>query len=167
MKGALTWVDAMRAGDWPSVSAIYEEGLATRNASFETDLPGWPAWDEHHLPVCRLVARSDGQVLAWAALSAVSRRAVYAGVAEASTYVAAAARQRGIGTLLLSALVAASERQGFWMLQASIFPENGASLRLHRRCGFREVGVRRRIAQLDGVWRDTILLERRSSVVGV
>ena len=157
----------MEPGDWDAVRAIYLEGIATRNATFETDAPGWEKWDRERLPNCRLVARDGTGVLGWAALSPVSSRPVYAGVAEASIYVAARARGRGIGAVLLQALTTASEQAGIWTLQAGIFPENAASLRMCQRAGFRIVGTRERIGCMDGRWRDTILMERRSSVAGV
>jgi phosphinothricin acetyltransferase len=153
--------------DWPAVRAIYEEGIATGNATFETQVPAWEDWDANHLQDCRLVARKDGQVVGWGALSPVSGRCVYAGVAEVSVYVAAAARGQGIGKRLLQALIEVSERRGIWTLQAGIFPENEASIALHERCGFRKVGTRARLGQLRGVWRDVVLLERRSETVGV
>jgi len=153
--------------DWDAVRAIYLEGIATRNATFEQSAPDWEAWDQGHLPCCRLVARIGGEVLGWTALSPVSRRRVYAGVAEFSIYVAERARGRGIGTALLKALIDASEREGVWMLQSGVFPENTASLELCRRFGFRVVGTRERIGSMDGRWRDVVLLERRSTVAGV
>jgi phosphinothricin acetyltransferase len=152
---------------WDAVAAIYHEGIATHNATFETEPPTWEAWDAGHLKDCRFVALRDGVVVGWAALTPVSGRCVYAGVAEVSVYVAAAARGQGIGRLLLSALVEASEAAGLWTLQAGIFPENAASLAIHAICGFREVGRRERIGQMNGVWRDVVLLERRSERVGV
>ncbi|TDN37436.1 N-acetyltransferase family protein [Hymenobacter sp. UV11] len=152
---------------WPAVRAIYEAGMATGQATFTTEAPSWEAWDAGHLAHCRLVAMApDGAVLGWAALSPVSGRCVYAGVAEVSIYIAAEARGRGVGRQLLAALVAASEQHGLWMLQAGIFPENAASLALHAGQGFRTVGRRERIGQLRGQWHDTLLLERRSAVVG-
>lgn len=160
-------VEEMRAGHWPEARAVYLEGVATGHATFETAAPGWEEWDASHLPFARLVALADGRVAGWAALGRVSRRGVYAGVAEVSVYVGAAFRGRGLGRALLTSLVAASERGGVWTLQASVFPENEASLALHRACGFREVGRRERIGRLGGVWRDTLLLERRSEVAGV
>lgn len=153
--------------DWPAVRAIYEEGIATGQATFETAAPSWASWDAAHLKGCRLVAEAPGAVLGWAALSPVSDRCAYAGVAEVSVYVGAASRGRGVGRALLEALAAGSERVGLWTLQAGIFPENRASLAIHARCGFRVVGRRERVGQLRGVWRDTLLLERRSSIVGV
>ncbi len=156
----------MTATDWPSVRSIYEEGIATGNATFEAAAPDWPEWDARHLPHSRLVARADGAVLGWAALSPVSSRCVYGGVAEVSIYVAARARGQGVGRALLAALIAESEHQGIWTLQAGIFPENLPSIALHRRAGFRVVGVRERIGCLRGTWRDTVLLERRSASCG-
>jgi L-amino acid N-acyltransferase YncA len=155
----------MDARDWPAVRAIYEEGIATGEATFQTEAPSWSAWDAGHLADCRLVAESD-RVLGWAALSRVSDRCVYAGVAEVSVYVAAAARGRGIGSLLLDALIRRSEECGLWTLQAGIFPENTRSIVVHERCGFRVVGRRERLGQMDGRWRDVLLLERRSPSVG-
>ena len=148
--------------DWPSVSQIYREGMATGNATFETETPTWERWNTGHLTFCRLLARDAGRVLGFAAVSPVSAREVYRGVAEASVYVAPEARGRGVGSLLLQALIESSEQHGIWTLQASIFPENEASIALTRKHGFRVVGTRERIAQRDGRWRDTVLLERRS-----
>ena len=157
----------MTVGHWPAVETIYTEGLATGNASFATVAPTWTEWDASHLRACRLVAcHADGPVLGWAALSPVSSRCVYGGVAEVSVYVAAAARGQGVGRALLAALVVAAEQHGLWTLQAGLFPENTASLHLHEAAGFRLVGRRERIGQLRGKWRDTLLLERRSAVVG-
>ena len=159
----MNWViDRMKAGDWEQVRAIYVEGLETGNSTFETEAPSWEQWDEGHLQFARLVARSEDQILGWAALSPVSKRRVYHGVAELTVYVAERARGQGVGGALLKALIDESERGGIWTLQASIFPENTASARLHLRCGFREVGRRERIAMLNDVWRDTLLFERRS-----
>lgn len=152
---------------WNRVRDIYLEGLATGQASFETRPPEWAEWDRAHLSHPRFIAVRGGEVVGWVALCPVSRRACYAGVAEVSIYVADAARGQGIGRLLLQELVAASERAGIWTLQAVIFPQNLHSIRLHEGCGFRVVGRRVRIAQRDSVWRDTLLLERRSTIVGV
>ncbi len=160
-------IDAMQPGDWPAVEAIYREGIATGLATFETETPSWERWDAAHRPDCRLVVRAGERVLGWAALSPVSDRCVYAGVAENSIYIAAAARGQGIGKALLRALVEASEAAGVWTLQTGIFPENAASLALHQACGFRIVGIRERIGQLHGVWKDVVFLERRSRVVGI
>lgn len=158
---------AMGPADWPAVRRIYEEGIATGDATFEISAPSWEKWDDQHLAVGRLVAELDGEVVGWAALSGVSDRCVYAGVAEVSVYVAGTARGHGVGGELLQALIQASEAAGFWTLQAGIFPENTASLAIHARAGFREVGRRERLGQLLGRWRDALLLERRSRNVGV
>jgi L-amino acid N-acyltransferase YncA len=155
----------LRAGDWPEVAAIYAEGIRTRNATFETAVPAWEEWDAAHLARHRLVAVESGVVVGWAALSPTSARACYAGVAEDSVYVARGWEGRGVGRGLLERLVRDAEAAGLWTIQTSIFPENRASLALHLRCGFRVVGVRERIACLDGVWRDTLLLERRAEAV--
>jgi L-amino acid N-acyltransferase YncA len=157
----------MAAEDWEAVRAIYLAGIATGQATFETETPSWIDWNTAHLPAPRLVAVSDDVIIGWAALSPVSSRTVYAGVAEVSVYVDENARGRGAGSLLLAALVTHSESEGIWTLQASIFPENAASISLHKAFGFREVGTRRRIGKLHGVWRDTVLLERRSEAAGV
>jgi len=158
----------MTPDDWPNVRAIYLEGIATGNATFETDAPAWDAWDRAHVADPRLVARdADGSVLGWAAVTPVSGRCVYAGVADLSVYVSAAARGRGVGRALLTALIQSSERAGIWTLQAGIFPENAPSLALHRACGFRDVGRRERIGKMHGVWRDVLLLERRSVSAGI
>ena len=152
----------MKPTDWPAVRAIYEEGIATGNATFETTAPDWPEWDAKHLPHCRLISHEREEILGWAALSPVSSRPVYRGVAEVSIYVAERARGRGFGRALLDALILESECHAIWTLQAGIFPENTASIELHRSAGFRVVGHRERIGQMpDGTWRDTILLERR------
>ncbi|HEY7425797.1 MAG TPA: GNAT family N-acetyltransferase [Gemmataceae bacterium] len=159
-------IESMTPADWEQVRTIYLEGIATGQATFEVEAPSREEWDAMHYPFGRLVAHRDCRVVGWAALSPVSRRCCYAGVAEVSVYVAADHRGRGIGRTLLMAVIAESERQGIWTLQGATFPENEASLRLQRACGFREIGRRERIAQLRGVWRDTILTERRSTVVG-
>jgi L-amino acid N-acyltransferase YncA len=158
-------IDALTAADWPAVCDIYEQGIATGQGTFETTAPTWPEWDAARLPHSRWVARAEG-VLGWAALSPVSPRACYAGVAEAGVYVAASARGKGVGRALLEALVVSAEAHGIWTLQGATMAENAASLSLQARCGFRVVGRRVRIAQLSGVWRDTILTERRSARVG-
>jgi L-amino acid N-acyltransferase YncA len=154
-------IRGLRADDWPAVAAVYEEGIRTRNATFETAVPSWQEWDARHLSEPRLVAEEEGEVVGWAALTPYSSRACYAGVAEDSLYVAERMRGRGVGFALLSELCARADAIGLWTLQTGIFPENEASLALHERCGFRRVGVRERIGQLDGVWRDVVLLERR------
>jgi L-amino acid N-acyltransferase YncA len=157
----------LTAQHWDEVLAIYLEGIATGLATFETDAPSWERWDAAHLRCCRLIAREGLTVKGWAALCPVSARSVYSGVAEVSVYVGERHRGAGTGRSLLEALVKASEASGIWMLQASIFKENRASMALHGACGFREVGCRERIARLDGRWRDTILMERRSKIVEV
>ena len=162
-----TAIEALLPGDWEAVRGIYAEGLATGLATFETKAPEWAEWDAAHLPTCRLAARQDGQLVGWAALSPVSRRAAYAGVAEVSIYVASAARGLGVGKALLNALVTASEQAGIWTLQSAIFAENLPSIVLHQNCGFREVGRRERIAARDGAWHDTVIMERRSRLVGI
>jgi phosphinothricin acetyltransferase len=159
-------IDPMQESDWPAVADVYRQGIETGHATFETEVPSWEAWAAGHLEAGRLVARQGDRLLGWAALSPVSERCVYGGVAEVSVYVAAEARGRGIGRRLLEALVAASEEAGIWTLQAGIFPENEASLAVHRACGFRMVGRRERLGRLAGEWRDVILLERRSPRVG-
>jgi phosphinothricin acetyltransferase len=156
----------MRPEDWRYVQSIFKEGLATGNATFDTDVPDWETWDREHLQEPRLVARSGSQVVGWSALRPVSPRAAYAGVAEVSIYVANHAQGLGIGKSLLKKLVTRSEQAGVWTLQAGIFPENEASIELHKSCGFRVVGQRERIGQLNGIWRDLSLLERRSPLVG-
>ncbi len=158
----------MQADDWTAVAQIYADGIATGEATFETDVPPWEAWDSGHLPNGRFVVQSDGgQVVGWAALSPVSSRCVYAGVAEVSVYVAPAAWGQGVGKRLLQALVEDAEADGIWTLQAGIFPENIASVTLHEKCGFRVVGRREKLGQQDGRWRDVLFLERRSQKVGV
>jgi L-amino acid N-acyltransferase YncA len=152
--------------DWPEVCAIYAEGIATGHATFETETSDWPKWNADHLECCRLIARAENEIVGWAALSRVSSRAVYTGVAEVSVYIAARARGQRVGWPLLQALVEQSERAGIWTLQASIFTENAVSIHLHERCGFRIVGRREKIGCLHGVWRDTLLLERRSTIAG-
>lgn len=160
-------IERMTAEHWDAVRQIYEQGMATRNATFETVVPEWTEWDARHLPACRLIAMRGNELVGWAALSAVSSRKVYRGVAEVSVYVADKAQGQGIGSVLLSSLITESERNGIWTLQAGILAENAASIHLHEKAGFRVVGRRERIGQLDGQWRDTILMERRSRTVGV
>jgi L-amino acid N-acyltransferase YncA len=158
-------VDELTAGDWPAVSAIYADGIATRNATFETAVPSWDEWERAHIGDYRLVGRVDGEIVGWAALSRVSNRQCYRGVAEDSVYVRNGHHGQGVGRALLSTLVARAEAAGIWTIQAGVFPENLASLKLHVACGFRVVGVRERIGQLDGAWRDVVLLERRSKEI--
>ena len=156
----------LRPGDWPAVRAIYEDGIRSGDATFETEPPSWERFDAAH-PRLRLVAERDGSVAGWAALSPVSSRHCYRGVGEVSVYVAGDARGAGLGRGLLEQLVELAEEAGYWTLTAGVFPENEASLRLHRACGFREVGVRERLGELRGVWRDVVLLERRSTRIGL
>ena len=158
--------DKMNVEDWDEVNLVYQEGIATGNATFETNVPEYEKWDKSHLRDCRLVVRTEGKVIGWAALSPVSTRCVYSGVAEFSLYVAVSTRGMGVGKALLRTLIDESERIGIWTLQAGIFPENTASIALTKVCGFREVGCRERIGQMVGIWRDVILMERRSKVVG-
>jgi L-amino acid N-acyltransferase YncA len=156
----------MQDSQWDVVRAIYEEGIATGNATFENSAPDWEVWNAGHLKDCRFVAERENEILGWAALSPVSGRCVYAGVGEVSVYVSAKARGLGVGRRLLNALIESSEGAGLWTLQAGIFPENQASIAIHKQCGFRMVGRRERIGKMNGLWRDVLLLERRSQVVG-
>ena len=160
-------VETLEDSDWPAVRSIYLEGIATGNATFETTAPDRATWEANHLPDCRLAARHQGRVVGWAALTPVSNRCVYGGVAEVSVYVTPSAQGQGVGKALLLALVEASEQAGIWTLQAGIMAENKASIALHRACGFRRVGHRERLGQLHGVWRDVVLMERRSRVTGI
>lgn len=155
----------LRPDDWPAVRAIYEDGIRS-GATFETEAPSWEAWDAAH-PELRLVAEPDGAVVGWAALSPASPRHCYRGVGDVSVYAGESARGAGVGRLLLEKLVVRSEQAGYWTLNAALFPENEASLRLHRSCGFRDLGVRHGLGEAAGIWRDVLLLERRSRVVGV
>lgn len=157
-------IRALRPADWPHVARIYEEGMRTGDATFETNLPSWEEWDAGHLAGQRLVVTLDGDVVGWAALSPISSRACYRGVAEHSIYVAEGVRGLGFGRQLLAALISASETAGIWTLQAGIFPENEASIALHTSLGFRVVGVRERLGCMNAVWRDVVLLERRSEM---
>lgn len=158
----------MQIADWTAVCQIYAEGLSAGDATFETAVPTWQTWDTNHHSKCRLAAWSDAdEIIGWAALTAVSKRQVYIGVAEVSVYVATKARGQGVGKQLLQALIGCSEAAGIWTLQAGIFPENEASVRLHQQAGFRIVGQRERLGQQNGRWRDVLLLERRSQTVGI
>ena len=156
----------MEAEHWEAVRKIYEEGIVTGNATFQTNAPTWEEWDKVHSPKPRLLAVDKDEILGWAAITPVSGRCVYAGVGEVSVYVSAAARGRGVGKKLLQALTEESEKENFWTLQAGIFPENLSSLAIHESCGFRIIGTRERIGQMRGVWRDTVLLEKRSTNTG-
>jgi phosphinothricin acetyltransferase len=164
-------INKMNRGDWEQVRAIYIEGIATGHATFEAEAPEWEKWDSAHLAEPRLAARLGGHVAGWAALGRVSPRSVYSGVAEVSIYVGAKYRGQGIGDALLAALVDASEKKGIWTLQAGIFPENISSINLHKKHGFRELGRREKVGKmtfgkLTGIWRDVVLLERRSRIAG-
>lgn len=154
-------IDLMRDNDWNQVKAIYIEGIETGNATFEASPPTWKTWNENHLQDFRLVVRGEHGILGWAALSPYSKRAVYSGVAEVSIYITSSALGKGIGSKLLSLLILQSEEKNIWTLQAGIFPENIASLKLHKKHGFREVGRREKIGKMNDIWRDVILLERR------
>jgi L-amino acid N-acyltransferase YncA len=156
-------IRALEARDWPAVKAVFEEGIATGQATFETEAPSWEHWDGAHF--AGLVAEEEGEVVGWTALTPYSARACYAGVAEESVYVANRARGRGVGRALLRGLIDESERSGIWTLLAGVFPENRASVTLHLGCGFRAVGMYERIGRLNGNWRDVLLLERRSEVI--
>ncbi len=155
----------LRPRDWPEVARIYEEGIRTVNATFETEVPSWEAWDAAHLDEHRFAAERDGRVVGWIALAPVSSRCCYAGVAEISAYVGEEARGQGVGSELLTTAIKSSERARIWTLQTGVFPENAPSLGLLRRFGFRALGTQKRIGRLHGVWRDVVLLERRSEVV--
>ncbi len=157
----------MTKSDWEAVLAIYAEGIATGFATFEKSLPTYAAWNKGHLKTCRLVAVNGDTVLGWAALSPVSGRCVYGGVAEVSVYVGQSSRGAGVGKLLMEHLIAQSEAAGFWTLQSGIFPENTGSIKLHEIMGFRHIGKRERIGKLDGVWKDNVLFERRSKIIGI
>lgn len=157
----------MSEAHWPAVAQIYKQGVNTGFATFEKEIPTYEQWNKNHITNCRLVAIGNDKILGWAALSPVSGRCVYGGVAEVSIYIAETARGLGIGYLLMEELITSSEKEGFWTLQSGIFPENKASIKLHEKAGFRFLGRRERVGQLDGVWKDNVLFERRSKVVGV
>ncbi len=161
-------VDTMKPADWPQVSMIYLNGIQTKIATFQSAVPDYEEWDKSHCRDCRLVARSRDTVWGWAALSPVSSRCVYAGVAEVSVYVGEAYKGKGVGTALLTSLTQCAEEKGYWTLQSTIIEENTASRELHKKCGFREVGVREKLGKMDsGVWHNVVLMERRSKTVGV
>ena len=157
----------MLPSHWEAVKKIYEEGLATGNATFQASAPSWEEWDAAHVSNSRLVVIDKDEVLGWAALTAVSGRCVYAGIGEVSVYISERSRGKGLGKKLLEALITESEKNNFWTLQAGIFPENIASIKIHEACGFRTIGTREKIGKMNGAWRDTILLERRSNKVGI
>lgn len=161
-------IEEMQPSDWPQVSAIYLAGIKTGIATFQGDVPSWDEWDHNHITTCRLVARSADMILGWAALTPTSGRCVYAGVAEVSVYIGEASKRQGVGYALLMELIRRSEDNGLWTLQAGITKENMPSRALHKKCGFREVGIRERIARMPGgQWHDVVLLERRSKTVGI
>ena len=163
----MVYIRNFEQNDFDSVKDIYQQGIDTGNATFETQAKEWDEWNNSMLQVCRLVAVEDDRVVGWAALSPVSSRCVYAGVAEVTVYVAGEARGKGVGEALLSRLVEESEKEGFWTLQAGIFPENESSIALHQKNGFRILGLREKLGKMGEKWRDVVLLERRSKVVGV
>lgn len=160
-------VREMSKTDWQAVSTIYEDGIATHFATFETSVPTYEVWDNAHMKTCRFVCVLDEKILGWAALSAVSSRCVYGGVAEVSVYVSKNSRGSGAGKLLMKHLIKQSENEGIWTLQSGIFPENKGSVKLHEKMGFRFIGKRERIGKLDGDWKDNLLFERRSETVGI
>jgi phosphinothricin acetyltransferase len=161
-------IRVLAEADYPSVKEIYLHGIASGNATFETEAPSWEVWDKNHLKTCRLVAVDDkDHMLGWAALTSVSGRCVYSGVAELSVYVHRDFQRRGIGKRLLQALILESENQNLWTLQAGIFPENKASIKIHEQCGFRQIGYHEKIGKMKDVWRNTVLMERRSKIVGI
>ncbi len=160
-------IKSLEVHHWNEVKRIYEEGIATRNATFESSAPSWELWNEAHLKQSRFVVVDEEIVTGWAALTPVSDRCVYAGVAEISVYVSESYRGMKIGNMLLQQLIESSEKEGIWTLQAGIFPENKASIALHKRNGFQLIGTRQKIGKMGNVWRDTLLLERRSKTVGV
>lgn len=160
-------IEKMKDEDWPAVKEIYQEGIDTGDATFETEAPEWKQWNKNHLRECRLVAKSKEKIVGWAALSPVSERCAYQGVAEVSLYVISSARGQGVGKALLKAVIEESQRAGIWMLQGGTFPENVTSIALQKSCGFREVGTREKIGCMNGQWRDVVLTERRSKVVGI
>jgi phosphinothricin acetyltransferase len=158
-------IDDLRPEQWPEVARIYDDGIATGNATFETEVPGWERWNDAHLAAHRYVALDGGRVVGWVAVSPVSDRCVYGGVVEDSVYVATDARGKGVGRMLLRRLIDSTEAAGIWTIQTGIFPENEASLRLHESVGFEVVGRRKRIGKLHGIWRDVLFVERRSEIV--
>lgn len=157
----------IEAHHYPEISRIYLEGIATGNATFQTIAPSWDDWDKSHLKECRIILVDDMKIMGWAALTPVSSRCVYAGVSEVSVYVDALQRGKGIGKKLLKELIMQSEASGIWTLQSGIFPENKSSIRIHEECGFRIIGYREKIGNMKGIWRDNIIMERRSKVIGI
>ncbi|WP_417953871.1 GNAT family N-acetyltransferase [Flagellimonas spongiicola] len=157
----------MKSSDWNQVAQIYNEGIATGFATFETQVPSYNDWDKAHIESCRLVAEENGIILGWAALSPVSSRCVYGGVGEVSVYVGAKSRGKGSGKQLLQKLIETSENAGYWTLQSGVFPENEASIKLHEKVGFRYIGRRERVGKLAGKWKDNLLFEKRSKTIGI
>ena len=157
----------MEVADWISVAEIYKQGIETGNATFQQTIPTWDDWNKAHISTCRLIIEVDNEAAGWTALSAVSSRPVYAGIAEVSVYVGNKYRGQQIGTKLLEAIISESESKGFWTLQAGIFPENQASIAIHKKAGFREIGYREKVGKMKDVWRSTVLLERRSTIIGI
>ena len=153
--------------DFPSVKDIYQQGIDTGDATFQEQAKGYDDWNESLLPNCRLVAENNGQVIGWAALSSASNRCVYSGIAEVSVYVSSNSQGSGVGNSLLDALIKASEEEGIWTLQAGIFPENKASIHIHSKNGFKVLGIREKLGQMNGIWRDIVFMERRSKLVGL
>lgn len=160
-------INKMKREDWEQVSKIYGEGIKTGNATFEADVPSWESWVSKHLPCCNIVACRGNKILGWAAVSPTSSRNVYSGVTEVSIYVSEECKRTGVGLALLKELIELSENNSIWTLQAGIFPENKASISLHKKCGFKIVGIREKIGKMDGIWRDVVLMERRSKKVGI
>lgn len=160
-------IQQMKCDNWIDVAEIYRQGIETGMATFEKNVPTWEEWNKNHIKTCRLVARIDDEIIGWAALSLVSSRCVYGGVAEVSVYVASKVRGKKAGAYLLKNLIDQSEEQGYWTLQSGIFPENLASIKLHENLGFRRIGYRERIGELNGDWKDNVLMEKRSKKIGV
>lgn len=152
--------------DYFQVAEIYKQGIETGIATFQHEIPDWQSWDKSHLEICRIALLKNTEMAGWAALTPVSSRCVYAGVAEVSVYVATNFRGKGMGEILLKYLITESEKEGIWTLQSGIFAENIGSIKLHEKCGFRQIGYREKIGQKDGVWKDNIIMERRSKIIG-
>lgn len=160
-------IKKIEAHYYPGISNIYLQGIATGHATFQTDAPSWEDWDKSHLQCCRIAAFENSEIAGWAALSPVSSRCVYAGVGEVSIYINEKYQGKGMGKMLLLKLIDESEKEGLWTLQAGIFPENKGSIKLHEQCGFRQIGYREKVGNMNGIWRDTILMERRSKITGI
>ncbi|WP_087974399.1 GNAT family N-acetyltransferase [Oceanobacillus rekensis] len=160
-------ISKMEEKDWEQVRDIFIQGIQTGNATFDTDAPSWEEWDRGHIHACRLVVSNGEKLLGWAALSQVSSRRAFAGIAELSIYLSVDSVGKGIGSKLIQAVIESSEAAGFWTLQSGIFPENTASIHLHKKVGFREIGVRKQLGKMNGRWRDVVMMERRSEIVGI